>query len=170
MTLKLYLLMAVLGGVISVVGTNLMRFGLTAVQHHVFTNSETNFSLNSQWDILAFVSGAVSVALVTPFLVSKIQSTDDKRSSWTKWGISFGALAGLANVVVLASIHLSLWVASGIQAGAGILSLISFYLTYLSLSLIIFGLPALIIGALAGIAGEGLLRKFLFQNDQSTIV
>lgn len=166
---KLVAVLAVIGGFISVTGDALIRFAMFIVDGRGLPNAWPHFFLDPRWMALTYLSGFLSVGFLAPLFIKRIRMSTLPGVIWTKHGVLFGALAGIANVIVLASIHLSLMASNGIKSGGleGVMPVIFFFLTYLPLSVLIMGVPAAAIGVLAGIVAEIFLRKFIFSEGRT---
>src|SRR4051794_18955347 len=132
------------------------------VWHGTTTESWNQIVPEVRWMGLAYLSGFISVGILAPSFVRKIILITSPDTLRSRHGVSFGALAGVLNVMVFASIHLALLAYGGITTGNlnGVKPIISLLLTYLPIAVLVMALPAAIIGALVGFATEISLRKF----------
>lgn len=103
-----------------------------------------------------FFSGIFSISLLLPWVFWKIQKPLGTKKQWYWWGAKVGALAGWFNCITLITIH-GLWMGQGD---------LDWYFRFMKglvfKQSLIWGIPALMVGSLAGIVvGHALYR---FQN------
>ena len=155
--------LSVTGGCVSVIGDWLIRIALFLLIPLSSTDFSQVFVFDPRREAVAFLSGFISVVSLVPSFVKRIRLTIGPNVVWTKYGVLFGALAGVFNIIILASIHLTLLMGMGVKSGAleGIMPALSF-LTYIPLAVLILGLPAATIGVFAGVLTEIVLRRFVF--------
>lgn len=151
---------ALAGGLVSIFGSALVQFVLRSID---FPNRNARLFQSSDevvWLSLAFLSGAVIGAGTAILWSRKDRAVGTSNRRWPKHGLLFGMLAGLANVLLLTIIHLSLLFAPVVYRGEmTLVTLIGLGSTYALIALVVFGIPATIIGGLTGIIIEVTLRS-----------
>lgn len=165
--LKVILLLSLAGGFVSVLGSFLIIIGLMNLLGlgHSYTPPPVPWyqKFLSPEAGLNFLAGVISVGIVAPFFVSRILATRESDRRRTIWGVIFGALAGVGNVVILTSMHIST-MAPLFHENRMIGTLIGLSI-YVPTALILYGLPAAIMGGLVGILAGSILRKFILPNQ-----
>ncbi len=151
--------LALIGGVVAIVGDNLIRwtgnlflFTLTHVFIEDFRYSLPAFFLPSlTWVLLDFLAGFLAVHILAPFAIRRAgeRTQSQRRSIATR----YGALCGLMACLLLAFLHLSIFfvVPTILRDGWSKLEWgVHMYATYLKVAIVMAGLPAALIGAVAG--------------------
>ncbi len=139
------------GGIVGILGTFIIHFVL-----YLSVNfSEADFWKNYPPITLSeltryFLVGFVSLGIIASFLVPRILGGSFESKHLIRWGAFFGAVAGFLNFIILFS--------SGIIRSVDDIQLV---LRDLHIVSIIFGVPAALIGALAGMAVAIILRRFV---------
>ena len=144
----------------SIVGDALIRFGSFILRNWNVSLPWYSIFFDLERMTLDFLSGTLTVGIISPFFVRKTLATINKRKSWSMWGVSFGALAGFTNSVILAATHL-LVLASRSEGQEMMPLALKLLSIYLPISAATTALPAAAVGALAGLATEIFLRRFL---------
>lgn len=159
-TAKLGGFLSIAGGCVSILGEALIRASMFLIEGKDVPNIGLEFFGDMNSVAAGFFSGAVSVGVIAPSFIRTIRTTRDWNVHWSKYGLLFGAFAGVLNVFVLGSVLLSSFVFAVMTTGqAQAWEAAWFFITYLTVGLIMFALPSAFIGALGGIVAEIFLRR-----------
>lgn len=138
LTITLWLLIA--GGILNVLGSSLSIYlfqFMMALEHPL---------PDTLWFLMAFLSGATSIGLLSPFIVPKLPMlTVDRKVSRPTWGAFWGGLTGLLSSFVFAAINISM-VSFGMKDGTVVFPLL--------INTVLLGIPNALTGAVVGGAGE----------------
>ena len=103
-----------------------------------------------------FVAGAMSLGLLSRFIVPNLILTTGRGVGWSTWGMRWGALACFLSSFIFATIHISME-SFGIEGWHRVMSSLAYLLV---VNPVISGVPAALIGALAGGICEFFWRRF----------
>jgi len=161
---KITIYFVFVAGIVNVAGETLIRLIFHLVSLEVIGKMLLPWQdifLNLGWVFLDFLAGVVTGIIFAPFFVCKILATIEKQEDWLMQGAGIGAVAGFCNAIILAAIHLSLMAGPGMpwREEAWTTMTQKLFQSYLPIVGSILGIPAAVIGALAGIGGGFFLKK-----------
>lgn len=150
--------LAALGGTLTILLDSAVRFLLSDLGYWNVSVPWFAIFQTPMWLTLDFLSGAITVGLLAPFFLNRLERSVQEHRQLLVLGGTIGGIAGFLNSVILATIHLSLIGTFGLDNEVPIARLLG---TYMPIIMVIIGLPMGVVCSLIGVAG-GLVLPRLF--------